>query len=255
MILLTCLILDIKRYLSINDRHQTLKPRTTKGTACPANLSDTSGCAAAVAAVATATDPWVTEAAVETAIDNYLIACPASQCQADCALLIPVGGRTVLATDDGTGTGTGTLASDFADACAQPTPAKTTTTTCTGTPANSPNCNTTYNDVLSALGAATWVGATIKSKVDLYITGCAATSCTEKCTPIVSNVELALPFKNFLANFTTLCNPFPPSPSPPPAGGGGNGENNDLGLLDLKPNLTLIFMLMINVLATFIFSW
>jgi hypothetical protein len=255
MILLTCLVLDLKRHLSINDRRQILKPKKTKGTACPANLSDTSGCAAAVTAVANAASSWTNEGTVEAAIDAYLTACPASQCQAACVLVIPEGGRTVLPADDGTGSGTGTLASDFATACDQPTSVKTAATVCTGTLENAVDCNTTYNNVLTALGAATWVGTTIKTNVDLYTTSCAVTSCTEQCTPIVSNVELALPFNNFLVNFTTLCNPFPPSPSPPPAGGGGNGENNDLGLLNLKPNVALIFMLMVNVLATFIFSW
>jgi hypothetical protein len=243
------LFLLFKKKLSLNGKNLLLKPKKTAGTACPANLSDAANCNTAHGAVATAATSWASITAVETAINDYLKACPASQCQTDCIAVIGSDGRQVVDADNPASSGT--LASSFASGCVPPSPVNTKATTCSGTPTNGDTCTAAYSNVVTAAGATPWTPATIKEKVDLYIDGCVAASCNDLCKPIVSGVNLALPFKNFVANFTSLCNPD----KPPSGGGGDDGEkNNDSGFFELKPNISLIFILMINVFVTFICS-
>jgi hypothetical protein len=216
----------------MNLRNNSLKlvPRAVKTYTCPPAGFDTDDCSGAyddaVASVGfTDPDTWDdVKADAQDAINAYIDACPTSSCQTDCFTLI--NGNTL-----GTAITAGAL-EDCELATVEITPALGTSVCTAEASNNEETCKTAYDALLSAADTKkTWVAGTVVSTLATYVTACKKTACSDACKPVISGVNVALPYTSLLLNLNGKCNPYPP---PPPEG--------DSAFMTIGPNLNIFFI-------------
>jgi hypothetical protein len=251
-----------------------LKPRATNGVSCPADLSDTDTCSTVQGGVAAAIRSANDDEGIEAAINSYLAACPASQCQQNCVILITAEGKTVaVASKDD-------LATSFGTDCPLPPAANTQTITCPGTGIDTATCTSLYDDVLTEVDTRPWNGDNIAGKVDLFTGSCLATSCVDACFRVVSGVNLASHFESFKTSFVASCTPDTTveqssdsvKSENQQSGGqqsdieenndstnndekGNNNNGGDWGFVNMKPSFTLLSLLFGTHLLQSLFNW
>jgi hypothetical protein len=203
------LLLDIRRNASARGLKLSrgvnntfiLKPRATNGVLCPANLPDTNNCLSVQGGVATAIGEATVDADIEGAINSYLTACPASQCQEDCVTFITAEGKTVDVA------GKGDLAAGFGTNCPLPSAVNTQAVACPGTGNDADTCTSLYSDVLTEVDKSSWNGENIVGKVNLFTSSCLATSCDNDCFDVISDVNLVSHYTSFRTSFVEFCTP------------------------------------------------
>jgi hypothetical protein len=227
------------RDLGNDNRTLLLNPKTTQGTVCPAVDPDTTACLTAHTAIGTAVTADTAVPLFEPIVNTYLGACKASQCQTACVTLIPRTGATI--------TSVANFGADFATGCTLPTALSTLGVTCPTTTPNGATCTTLYNEVLTAVRAATWVPATIKEKVDLFTAGCLTTSCLEDCKGVVSGANVVSPYSSFETKFVASCNPDKKPDD--------DGKKEELGYIDIKLNLMMMFIVAVTSSVFYLLNW
>jgi hypothetical protein len=238
---------DVK-FKNRKDGSFIVKPKATKLFYCPspdpdpdATICSGAYTAAANAAAVAASNPalWDSEAitAATNAINTYIDKCPASRCFTGCPGIVNVSALT--SPPDGSAVET---------ACKPPVVAETTVIADDDCPTDASNteatCQTAYNEVVTAINVtapASWVAATIVTKIDAYVVACAKAACATTCRPVISGVNVARQYTNLLLNLTEKCNPYPPPPPPPPEG--------DIGFTTFPHSLVLIFSLIAFLLG------
>jgi hypothetical protein len=244
-----------------------LKPRTSNGVACPAVLPDTDTCSSTRENLATAIGDAVDADGIEAAINSYLTACPASQCQSSCVNFITETGKTVVFADKND------LLTDLSTVCTSPTPVNSLPVTCTGAKTDAASCTLLFNGVLTEVERNPWNGANIAEKVNLFTASCLATICDNACEQVVSGVNLVSHYESFKTSFLASCTPITPveessdsiksegnqsenqqsegqqsdgeesNDSKSNEGKGNDDKGGDWGLMSMKPSFTLLSIL------------
>jgi hypothetical protein len=287
LLLSLLLLLDIRRNASseglklsrgVNNTF-ILKPRASNGVSCPATVPDTDTCSNVQGGVASAIGDATEDEHIEAAINSYLTACPASQCQEDCITFITTGGKTVDVANKVD------LASAFGTNCPLPPTVNTQPVTCSGTRNEADTCTSLYGDVLIEVDKNPWNGPNIAGKVNLFTTSCLATSCEDACSHVVSEVNLASHYTSFRTSFVEFCTPATTveqssdsvKSENQQSGGqpsevqqsdseesndsnsseekGNNDKGGDWGFLGMKPSFTLLSILFGTYLLQSLLHW
>jgi hypothetical protein len=275
LLLSLLLLLDIRRNASAEGLKLSrgvnntfiLKPRATNGVSCPADVPDTDTCSNVQGGVASAIGDATEDGHIDAAINSYLTAFPASQCQENCVNFITTGGKTVVVANKDT------LASSFGTNCPLPPTVNTQSVTCPGAGTNAATCRSLYDDVLTEVDEDLWNAQNIVGKVNLFTSSCLATSCDNACFDVVSDVNLASRYRSFRTSFVESCTPAATieqssdslkseneqsknqqsenqqsgseesNDSNSNEGKGNDDKGGDWGFLDMKPSFTLLSIL------------
>jgi hypothetical protein len=200
-----------KRSLHNNETF-IIEAKASQATNCPSVDPDATGCATAIANVASLdVTNWVPEN-LEGVVNAFLASCKATQCNTACATLV----NAKDFTDEDT-----SYKTNFARDCALVTAVPTATVgTCTPPGTNAGDCETAYQAVLTAIPSTAtdaWSSSGIKGAIDSYITKCAATSCKPTCSAGISGVNVVTRYSSLRTTFQNECNPVEP---PAPTSGG-----------------------------------
>jgi hypothetical protein len=220
---------EIRIFSSPKEQKSVIRIKNTNRVSCPPSEPDDSTCtdqAAAVSALSTVVIGDYDGDDVETAVNNYLIACKASQCQPDCETLVANKDLAVFASFDFV---------NFNSKCKEPSVIIKTgiVPSCNASLTdNQTICNTSYHDVIGNLTAAAWDATLLNASISNFVTACPTTSCKTNCSAVISGKNITLKYTSLNTSFQGNCKPVPPgSPSAP---------NNNSGFRMVKSSTLLI---------------